>query len=79
MCGDQHTVIYLTLIKHTMLHNAVTSYTQTIHVTPLYVLLYSYIIRLVTIHNRSDVIVHYEWKAFATEEEEQMEKEMYYK
>lgn len=33
--------------------------------------------RSVTIHNRSDVIVHYEWKAFATEEEEQMEKEMY--
>ena len=33
--------------------------------------------RSVIIHNRSDVVVHYEWKAYATEEEEQTEKEMY--
>ena len=34
--------------------------------------------RSVIIHNRSDVVVHYEWKAFATEEDELTEKEMYY-
>jgi hydrocephalus-inducing protein len=30
--------------------------------------------RTVTIHNRSDIIVHYEWKKFATIEEEEQQK-----
>ena len=33
--------------------------------------------RSVTIHNRSDVVVRFEWKGLATEEDEQIEKEMY--
>ena len=32
--------------------------------------------RSVTIHNRSDVVVHYQWKAFASEGEEDMQREM---
>ena len=31
--------------------------------------------RTVTISNRSDVIVHYQWKPFATREEEEQQKE----
>ena len=30
--------------------------------------------RTVTIHNRSDIIIHYEWKKFATAEEEEQQK-----
>ena len=32
--------------------------------------------RSVVIHNRSDVVVHYEWKAFSSDLEEQAEKDM---
>ena len=32
--------------------------------------------RSVIIHNRSDVVVHYQWKAFASEMEENMKREM---
>lgn len=32
--------------------------------------------RLVVLHNRSDVVVHFEWKAFASEMEEDVQKEM---
>lgn len=32
--------------------------------------------RSVTLHNRSDVVVHFEWKAFASKMEEDMQKEM---
>ena len=32
--------------------------------------------RSVMIHNRSDVVVHYEWKAFSSDLEEQAEKDM---
>ena len=39
-----------------------------------YIGLYSQ--RSVVIHNRSDVVVHFEWKAFASELEENMQKEM---
>ena len=39
-----------------------------------YIGLYSQ--RSVVIHNRSDVVVHFEWKAFASELEEKMQKEM---
>ena len=48
------------------------------YIQTLYISFVCFVNRSVMIHNRSDVIVHYEWKAFATEEEEQMEKEMYY-
>ena len=34
------------------------------------------VFRSVTIHNRSNVVVRYEWKAFSTEEDEETEKEM---
>ena len=53
----------ITLIEHTIVHY--TEYT---------IILF----RSVIIHNRSNVVVHYEWKAFATEEDEQTEKEMYH-
>lgn len=43
----------------------------------LYTLTTLIVNRSVIIHNRSDVVVQYEWKAFATEEDEQTEKEMY--
>ena len=33
--------------------------------------------RLVVLHNRSDVVVHFKWKAFASEMEEDMQKEMW--
>ena len=42
-----------------------------------YMLQHNLVFRSVIIHNRSNVVVHYEWKAFATEEDEQTEKEMY--
>ena len=32
--------------------------------------------RCVVLHNRSDVVVHFEWKAFGSEMEEDMQKEM---
>ena len=32
--------------------------------------------RSVVLHNRSDVVVHFEWKAFASKMEEEMQKEM---
>jgi len=32
--------------------------------------------RTVTIHNRSDVIAHYKWTQYATQEEEQLQKIM---
>lgn len=32
--------------------------------------------RSVVIHNRSDVVVHYQWKAFASELEENMKREV---
>lgn len=40
-----------------------------------YIGLYSQ--RSVVLHNRSDVVVHYEWKAFASAMEEDMQKEMW--
>lgn len=30
--------------------------------------------RTVTIHNRSNIIAHFQWKVFATQEEEEREK-----
>ena len=33
--------------------------------------------RTVTIHNRSDVLVHYKWSPYATQMEEDMQKERY--
>ena len=32
--------------------------------------------RIVTLSNRADVAVHFEWKSVASEEEEQLQKEM---
>ena len=32
--------------------------------------------RMVTLHNRTDIIVRYEWKTFSADSEEQLQKDM---
>ena len=35
-----------------------------------------HVCRSVTLHNRSKVVVHYQWKAFSAEEEEEQQKQL---
>jgi len=69
ICYITTPTIYYSNRTHTLCstHAIVYNYLCTLH---------TLIVRSVVIHNRSDVVVHYEWKAFATEEDEQTEKEM---